>query len=264
MKRVFVLLILIVSALNLYSTDINSQELILETVVPENYGIHVPDEALSLDQFLFEFSTEVGTNELLTDSHFSIGNFDDVSMLSFTLIYYGNLSRDYNVIVKANSQNGFVNTNGDSDVSIPVTISYSEPEEKPDDIKITDEDINNMLNKYSLNAKTLAIKLSGGEQKKLAIMIATMQNPDLLIFDEPTASLDPRERYNVKNMIKEFAQNDKTILFTSHDLEEVEDIADRIVFLYKGEILESGSKDELLSKYNFDSLEKLYLHITNY
>ena len=42
------------------------------------------------------------------------------------------------------------------------------------DIKITDEDINNMLNKYSLNAKTLAIKLSGGEQKKLAIMIATM------------------------------------------------------------------------------------------
>ena len=140
MKRVFVLLILIVSALNLYSTDINSQELILETVVPENYGIHVPDEALSLDQFLFEFSTEVGTNELLTDSHFSIGNFDDVSMLSFTLIYYGNLSRDYNVIVKANSQNGFVNTNGDSDVSIPVTISYSEPEEKPDDIKITDDE----------------------------------------------------------------------------------------------------------------------------
>ncbi|ADG71088.1 ABC transporter ATP-binding protein [Brachyspira murdochii] len=132
------------------------------------------------------------------------------------------------------------------------------------DIKITDEEINNMLNKYSLNAKTLAIKLSGGEQKKLAIMIATMQNPDLLIFDEPTASLDPRERYNVKNMIKELAYNNKTILFTSHDLEEVEDIADRIVFLYKGEILESGSKDELLSKYNFDNLEKLYLHITNY
>lgn len=132
------------------------------------------------------------------------------------------------------------------------------------DIKMSDEEIESILNKYNLNPKTLAIKLSGGEQKKLAIMIATMQNPDLLIFDEPTASLDPRERYNIKNMILELAKNNKTILFTSHDLEEVEDIASKIVFLYKGEILEKGSKEELLKKYNFDSLEKVYLHITNY
>ncbi|CCG57698.1 ABC transporter-like protein [Brachyspira pilosicoli WesB] len=132
------------------------------------------------------------------------------------------------------------------------------------DIKMSDEEIESILNKYNLNPKTPAIKLSGGEQKKLAIMIATMQNPDLLIFDEPTASLDPRERYNIKNMILELAKNNKTILFTSHDLEEVEDIASKIVFLYKGEILEKGSKEELLKKYNFDSLEEVYLHITNY
>lgn len=132
------------------------------------------------------------------------------------------------------------------------------------DIKMSDEEIESILNKYNLNPKTPAIKLSEGEQKKLAIMIATMQNPDLLIFDEPTASLDPRERYNIKNMILELAKNNKTILFTSHDLEEVEDIASKIVFLYKGEILEKGSKEELLKKYNFDSLEKVYLHITNY
>ncbi|MEI0843719.1 ABC transporter ATP-binding protein [Brachyspira pilosicoli] len=132
------------------------------------------------------------------------------------------------------------------------------------DIKMSDEEIESILNKYNLNPKTPAIKLSGGEQKKLAIMIATMQNPDLLIFDEPTSSLDPRERYNIKNMILELAKNNKTILFTSHDLEEVEDIASKIVFLYKGDILEKGSKEELLKKYNFDSLEKVYLHITNY
>ena len=132
------------------------------------------------------------------------------------------------------------------------------------DIKMSDEEIESILNKYNLNPKTPAIKLSGGEQKKLAVMIATMQNPDLLIFDEPTSSLDPRERYNIKNMILELAKNNKTIFFTSHDLEEVEDIASKIVFLYKGEILEKGSKEELLNKYNFDSLEKVYLHITNY
>ncbi|WP_300366999.1 ABC transporter ATP-binding protein [Brachyspira sp.] len=131
-------------------------------------------------------------------------------------------------------------------------------------IKFNNKEIENMLDKYVLNADTPAIKLSGGEQKKLAIMIATMQNPDLLIFDEPTASLDPRERYNVKNMIYNLAKENKTILFTSHDLEEVEDMATRIVFLYKGEILENGNKEELLKKYNFDKLEKIYLHITNY
>ena len=140
MKRICILLFLIISVLNLHATDINSQELILETIVPENYGIHVPDEALSLDQFLFEFSTESGTNELLTDSHFSIGNFEDVSVQSFTLIYYGNLSSDYNVKVKAVSGNGFVNSSGSNMVSIPVSISYSEPEDKPEDIRITDDE----------------------------------------------------------------------------------------------------------------------------
>ena len=98
------------------------------------------------------------------------------------------------------------------------------------DIKMSNEEIELITKKYVLNQKTPAIKLSGGEQKKLAIMIATMQNPDLLIFDEPTASLDPRERYNVKNMLLELAKNNKTILFTSHDLEEVEDLAGKIVF----------------------------------
>ena len=140
MKRICILLFLIISVLNLHATDINSQELILETIVPENYGIHIPDEALSLDQFLFEFSTEAGANELLTDSRFSIENFEDVLMQSFTLIYYGNLSSDYNVRVKAGSENGFVNSNGINTASIPVSISYSEPEDKPEDIRITDDE----------------------------------------------------------------------------------------------------------------------------
>lgn len=140
MKRFYILLILIISTLNLHATDINSQELILETIVPENYGIYVPDEAISLDQFLFEFSTEAGTSELLTDSHFSIGSFEDVSMQSFTLLYYGNLSSDYNVIVKAGTRNGFVNNNAGDAISIPVDINYSEPENKPEDIKIIDDE----------------------------------------------------------------------------------------------------------------------------
>ena len=129
-----------------------------------------------------------------------------------------------------------------------------------------EENVNMVLEYTNLSdrAKDKVESLSGGMKRRLAIAITLVGNPKILIFDEPTASLDPRERYNIKNMILELAKNNKTILFTSHDLEEVEDIASKIVFLYKGEILEKGSKEELLKKYNFDSLEKVYLHITNY
>lgn len=140
MKKVFYIFVLFILTVSLHSIDINSQELILETVVPENYGIHVPDEAISLDQFLFEFSTEVGTSELLTDSHFSVGSFEDVNMQTFTLIYYGNLSNEYNVEIRAGSSKGFVNQDLDNVVSIPVQIKYSEPEDKPADIEITDDE----------------------------------------------------------------------------------------------------------------------------
>ena len=138
-RRIVFLLLLSISIAALNSADMTKQELILETVVPENYGIHVPDEALSLDQFLFEFSTDNGTSELLTDSRFSIGSFEDMNMQSFTLIYYGNLSSEYNVVIRADSLNGFINQDSDG-YSIPVSVSYSEPEDKPEDIRITDDE----------------------------------------------------------------------------------------------------------------------------
>ena len=140
MRKLISLMFLIVFVAGLCAADISTQELILEAMVPENYGIHVPDDALKLDQFLFEFSTEVGTSELLTDSHFSVGSFEDVNMQTFTLIYYGNLSNEYNVEIRAGSSKGFVNQDLDNVVSIPVQIKYSEPEDKPADIEITDDE----------------------------------------------------------------------------------------------------------------------------
>ena len=144
MKKIVSTLFLFISITSLFAAERNEQELILETVVPENYGIHVPDEAITLDQFVFEFSTDNGTAELLTDSRFSIGSFEDARMQSFTLLYYGNLVNDYNVrlIVRDNGGFSLVGDNRGLSASIPVNISFSETEDTPEDIEIVDDEEN--------------------------------------------------------------------------------------------------------------------------
>ena len=137
MRKLISLMFLIVLVAGLCAADISTQELILETIVPENYGIHIPDDALKLDQFLFEFDAGDGISELLTDSRFSVGSFEDLDMQSFTLIYYGNQSGSYSVPVRVDST-GF--ENGQASSTIPVNISFSEPEEKPEDITIVDDE----------------------------------------------------------------------------------------------------------------------------
>ena len=83
----------------------------------------------------------------------------------------------------------------------------------------------------------------------------------ILILDEPSSNLDPKERYNIKNLIVELSKQNITILFTSHDLYEVEDLASRIIFFDKGRIVANGSVNELLETYNSKSLEELYIKL---
>ena len=66
------------------------------------------------------------------------------------------------------------------------------------------------------SGKTIANKLSIGQQKILSIGLATVNNPELIVLDEPTAGLDPRRRQEVRQMIKELAKRDTTIIFSSH------------------------------------------------
>ena len=63
-------------------------------------------------------------------------------------------------------------------------------------------------------------------------------------------------------MIEGLAQNNQTVLFSSHDMEEVEKLADRLIFMNHGKIIEQGSPDELIKKHQVESLEMLYLKFT--
>lgn len=111
--------------------------------------------------------------------------------------------------------------------------------------------------------KTLASRLSGGQQKRLAIAVTTLHNPDLIILDEPAAGLDPRARHEVRTMIKRLAQNKVTVLFSSHDMEEVSRIADRIILMHEGLIVAQGEPESLLQQYHTENLESLYLALTD-
>lgn len=112
-------------------------------------------------------------------------------------------------------------------------------------------------------AKTEAAKLSGGQQKRLAIALTLAHQPRLIFLDEPTSALDPRARHEIRNLIRTLAANSTSIVFTSHDMEEVGKLADRIVLIVAGCIRAEGTVKDLLDRYSISSLEELYLKLTD-
>ncbi len=131
-------------------------------------------------------------------------------------------------------------------------------------VKLTKEQINQKLSESGLSEvkKTPANRMSIGQQKRLAIVLTTLHNPDLIVLDEPTAGLDPRARHEIKKMIKAMAQNNVSILFSSHDMEEVAQTADRVILINQGKIVAQGSPSSLLEEYSQKDLEALYLTLT--
>lgn len=108
-----------------------------------------------------------------------------------------------------------------------------------------------------------ASRLSGGQQKKLAIAVATLHNPTLIVLDEPAAGLDPHARQEIRERIHSLAQNGKTILFSSHDMTEVSLISDRIILMHEGTIVAQGELNSLLKDHHLENLESLYLKLTD-
>lgn len=101
--------------------------------------------------------------------------------------------------------------------------------------------------------------LSLGWNKKVALAAAFVDDPELIVLDEPTSGLDPIAVEEFTNLLKESKAKNKTILYSSHQLSEVERIADRICIIDRGEIVKKGHIDDLLSKSDANSLNELFL-----
>lgn len=94
-----------------------------------------------------------------------------------------------------------------------------------------------------------------GMKQRLAIASALLNNPEILILDEPTNGLDPQGIHQVREIIKGVAENGTTILLASHLLDEVEKVCTHVVVLRKGEKLYSGRVDKMISSYGFFELK---------
>ncbi len=101
--------------------------------------------------------------------------------------------------------------------------------------------------KLESHRKFLPKKLSGGLRRRLNIACGIVHKPKLLILDEPTVAIDAQSRNFILNGIKELNKNGTTILYTSHYLEEVETLCDRIIIMDKGENIAEGSLNELIN-----------------
>ena len=97
--------------------------------------------------------------------------------------------------------------------------------------------------------KDLSKKLSGGLKRRLSIAMALMSDPEILFLDEPTLGLDPHARKSVWNYIERL-KKEKTILLTTHYLEEADSLADHIAIMNEGKIIESGTSFELKQRYS--------------
>ncbi|AZK45782.1 ABC transporter ATP-binding protein [Paenibacillus lentus] len=131
-------------------------------------------------------------------------------------------------------------------------------------VRLKTEAILDLLHRCGLKdaAKTDASRLSGGQQKRLAIAMTLVHDPCLVFLDEPTAALDPRARREIRELIISLAQDGTSVVFTSHDMEEVFKLATRIVMIDGGVLKVDGRPEELLSNYGAASLEELYVQLT--
>ena len=104
-----------------------------------------------------------------------------------------------------------------------------------------------LLKRFGLEEKrnTYYSKLSGGQKQRLALAMALINDPRVLFFDEPTAGLDPQVRREIYDIIEELRRDNKTILMTTHYIEEAERLCDRVAIVDHGKVIALGTPREL-------------------
>ena len=132
------------------------------------------------------------------------------------------------------------------------------------EVKNLQNRINTLCNdlnlKEFLNKKTG--ELSSGQKNRVSLAKSLINNPEILLLDEPTASLDPDTGDYVRSYIENYAKkNNTTILLASHNMSEVERLCENIMMMKQGKIIDEGTCEELISKHGRVNLEETFLKL---
>jgi ABC-2 type transport system ATP-binding protein len=133
-------------------------------------------------------------------------------------------------------------------------------------VKHLQERIEALLETFDLRAlrNTRCGVLSSGEQTRVSLAKAVINQPTLLLLDEPTASLDPATARDIRNQIRGLAaQGTGGVLWTSHNMYEVQQVCDRVLFLSRGRILLQGDPKTLPREYGKENLEELFISLAH-
>jgi len=121
-----------------------------------------------------------------------------------------------------------------------------------------------LLEKMGLrdDARRRAEKYSGGMKRRLSLVLALIHNPQIAFLDEPTVAMDPQSRHAVWDFIKDLKQQGKTIILTTHYMEEAEELCDRVGIIDHGKLIGLGTPQELISRSNVKNLEEVFISLT--
>lgn len=117
--------------------------------------------------------------------------------------------------------------------------------------KKLEEKVHEILGEMNLNNKRKeAVKnLSGGMKRRVNIAAALLHNPELVIMDEPTVGVDPQSRSDIWDIIRGLKKKGKSIILTSHYVDDIERLSDRVIVINSGKVIAEGTVDELIEKF---------------
>jgi ABC-2 type transport system ATP-binding protein len=121
-----------------------------------------------------------------------------------------------------------------------------------------------LLSKMGLteDSKRVTAKYSGGMKRRLSLALALIHDPQIAFLDEPTVAMDPQSRHAVWDFIKEQKNKGKTIILTTHYMEEAEELCDRVGIIDYGKLIALGTPKELIAKNHVKNLEEVFIKIT--
>jgi daunorubicin resistance ABC transporter ATP-binding subunit len=124
--------------------------------------------------------------------------------------------------------------------------------------------VDELLEKLSLtqDAKKRLGKYSGGMKRRINLAMALVHNPEIAFLDEPTVAMDPQSRHAVWEFIKELKQQGKTVILTTHYMEEAEYLCDRVGIIDHGRIIALDTPKDLMKKYHTKNLEDVFIQLT--